>query len=168
MTDWHPSPFNKLLGMKILLHSPERTEAELVAREELTNRNSVMHGGAVMALGDTLGGMTAAISLPKGGRTATKPGQLCVISGLADGAAPCATACDAATMVHANAAMIFKEALYITWPAPSEQRESDMLSRRLLPLHTIMKSGVQGAPLFIIYFGSLLRIARNSGGRALR
>ena len=69
MTDWHPSPFNKLLGMKILLHSPERTEAELVAREELTNRNSVMHGGAVMALGDTLGGMTAAISLPKGGRT---------------------------------------------------------------------------------------------------
>jgi 1,4-dihydroxy-2-naphthoyl-CoA hydrolase len=30
-----------------------------------------MHGGAVMALGDTLGGMTAVASLPDGGRTAT-------------------------------------------------------------------------------------------------
>ena len=63
MTDWEPSPFNKLLGLKILQHSPDRTEAELVVREELLNRNNVMHGGAVMALGDTLGGMTASISL---------------------------------------------------------------------------------------------------------
>ena len=85
MTDWHPSPFNKLLGMKILLHSPERTEAELVAREELTNRNSVMHGGAVMALGDTLGGMTAAISLPKGGRTATIESKTNFFAGIQKG-----------------------------------------------------------------------------------
>jgi uncharacterized protein (TIGR00369 family) len=65
------SPFNKLLGLKILHHSPERTEAELTVREELLNRRGVIHGGAVMALGDTLGGMTASISLPAGGRTAT-------------------------------------------------------------------------------------------------
>ncbi len=71
MTDWVPAPFNKLLGVKVLLHTPERTEAELFAREELLNRRGVMHGGAVMALADTLGGMTASISLPDGGRTAT-------------------------------------------------------------------------------------------------
>src|ERR1700720_5058527 len=65
------APFNKLLGLKVRHRSPERTEAELMVREELCNRRGVLHGGAVMALGDTLGGMTASISLPDGGRTAT-------------------------------------------------------------------------------------------------
>src|SRR5437870_9040307 len=66
---WTTSPFNRLLGVNVLHHSAERTEAELIVREELLNRRGVMHGGAVMALGDTLGGMTASISLPEGGRT---------------------------------------------------------------------------------------------------
>jgi len=63
--------FTKLLGVNVLHRSPERTEAELAVREELCNRRGVLHGGAVMALGDTLGGMTASVSLPDGGRTAT-------------------------------------------------------------------------------------------------
>ena len=63
--------FTKLLGVNVLQRSPERTEAELIVREELCNRRGVLHGGAVMALGDTLGGMTAMASLPPGGRTAT-------------------------------------------------------------------------------------------------
>ncbi len=71
MTEWVAGPFNKLLGVKVLLHSPERTEGELVVREELLNRRGVLHGGAVMGFADTLGGMTAGISLPPGGRTAT-------------------------------------------------------------------------------------------------
>src|SRR6202163_4472662 len=62
------APFNKLLGLKVHQRSPERSEAELTVREE---RRGVLHGGAVMALGDTLGGMTASSSLPAGGRTAT-------------------------------------------------------------------------------------------------
>jgi uncharacterized protein (TIGR00369 family) len=65
------APFNKLLGIKLLLRSPQRTEAELTVREELCNRRGVLHGGAMMALGDTLGGMTARVSLPEGGSTAT-------------------------------------------------------------------------------------------------
>src|SRR6202022_522415 len=65
------APFNKLLGLKVPQRSPERSEAELTGGEELCNRRGVLHGGAVMALGDTLGGMTASISLPDGGRTAT-------------------------------------------------------------------------------------------------
>jgi len=64
-------PFTKLLGVKVLHCSPERTQAELVVREELCNRRGVLHGGAVMALGDTLGGMTATSILPPRGRTAT-------------------------------------------------------------------------------------------------
>ena len=63
--------FTKLLGVDVLHRSAERSEAELTVREELCNRRGVLHGGAVMALGDMLGGMTASISLPEGGRTAT-------------------------------------------------------------------------------------------------
>jgi 1,4-dihydroxy-2-naphthoyl-CoA hydrolase len=64
-------PFTQLLGVNVLHRSPERSEAELMVREELCNRRGVLHGGAVMALGDTLGGMTAIMNLPDGGRTAT-------------------------------------------------------------------------------------------------
>jgi uncharacterized protein (TIGR00369 family) len=65
------SSFNELLGINVLQRSSERAEAELAVREELCNRQGVLHGGAVMALGDTLGGMIASSSLPAGGRTAT-------------------------------------------------------------------------------------------------
>ena len=64
-------PFTKLLGVNVLHRSPERTEAELPVREDLCNRRGVLHGGAVMALGDTLGGLTASASLTPDGRTAT-------------------------------------------------------------------------------------------------
>ena len=64
-------PFTKLLGDNVLHRSAERTEAELTVREDLCNRRGVLHGGAVMALGDTLGGLTASVSLPNNGRTAT-------------------------------------------------------------------------------------------------
>lgn len=71
MTQWEPSPFTKLLGLKIVQRSADRSETELVIREELCNRRGVIHGGAVMAWGDTMGGLTASANLPEGHRTAT-------------------------------------------------------------------------------------------------
>jgi len=71
MSDYQPSPFIKLLGVKITARSPERSEAELVVRDDLCNRRKVMHGGAIMAFADIMGGMTASAGLPPGGRTAT-------------------------------------------------------------------------------------------------
>jgi len=71
-----PSPlpelaaFNKLLGVEVLQRSAERSEARLTVREDLCNRRGVLHGGAMMALGDTLGGMTASAAL-NGRGTAT-------------------------------------------------------------------------------------------------
>ena len=53
--------FIRLLGVNVLHRSPERSEAELPVRAELCNRHGVLHGGAVMALGDTLGGLVAAV-----------------------------------------------------------------------------------------------------------
>jgi uncharacterized protein (TIGR00369 family) len=71
MQPWEASPFTRLMGVKIIIRSAERTESELVIREELCNRRGVIHGGAVMAWGDTLGGMTASAALAAGQRTAT-------------------------------------------------------------------------------------------------
>jgi len=45
--------------------------AELVVREELTNRNGGLHGGAVMALADNLGGTATFLNLPEGAGTTT-------------------------------------------------------------------------------------------------
>lgn len=57
-------PFAHLLGMTITHVSPERVTAELVVRHDLTNRNGNLHGGAVMALADNLGGTGTFANLP--------------------------------------------------------------------------------------------------------
>ena len=71
MDQREPSPFTRLMGVKIISRTAERTESELLIREDLCNRHGVMHGGAVMAWGDTLGGMTASAALTERQRTAT-------------------------------------------------------------------------------------------------
>ena len=69
--DWEPAPFGKLMGVKIIARSPARSESELLVREDLCNRRGVIHGGAVMAWGDIMGGMTASAALNESQRTAT-------------------------------------------------------------------------------------------------
>ena len=71
MTAWEPGPFLKLMGIRVLIRTAQRSEAELVVRQELTNRRGVMHGGAIMGWGDIMGGMTTVAALPEGHRTAT-------------------------------------------------------------------------------------------------
>jgi len=71
MADWETMGFGKLMGFTLIKRSPERSEAELVIREELCNRRGVMHGGAVMGWADTMGGMTASAALARGQVTAT-------------------------------------------------------------------------------------------------
>src|ERR1700704_1676097 len=64
-------PFGRLLGMTFTHVSPDRVLSELVVREELTNRNGVLHGGAVMGLADNLGGTASFLNLPAGATTST-------------------------------------------------------------------------------------------------
>jgi len=64
-------PFAKFLGMKITHVSPERVTAELPMRDELNNRFDIMHGGAIMALADNLGGTGASANLKDGQATTT-------------------------------------------------------------------------------------------------
>ena len=64
-------PFAQFLGMKITHVSPQRVTAELVARAELNNRFGIMHGGAIMALADNLGGTATTANLKAGQSTTT-------------------------------------------------------------------------------------------------
>jgi 1,4-dihydroxy-2-naphthoyl-CoA hydrolase len=64
-------PFANFLGLKITHVSPQRVTAELPMREELNNRFNIMHGGAIMALADNLGGTAATANLKDGQSTTT-------------------------------------------------------------------------------------------------
>ena len=64
-------PFAQFLGLKITHLSPERVTAELAMREDFNNRHGIMHGGAIMALADNLGGTAATANLKAGQGTTT-------------------------------------------------------------------------------------------------
>jgi 1,4-dihydroxy-2-naphthoyl-CoA hydrolase len=64
-------PFAELMGMKITQVSRDKVLAELFVRDELENRMGVLHGGAIMAFADNLGGTATMANLPPGARTAT-------------------------------------------------------------------------------------------------
>ncbi|AMN42538.1 PaaI family thioesterase [Rhodoplanes sp. Z2-YC6860] len=79
-------PFAEFMGMKITHVSPERVTAELAVTRNLTNRNGVMHGGAVMAFADNLGGTAATANLPaSGGSTATIESKTNFFAGIPEG-----------------------------------------------------------------------------------
>src|SRR5262245_19549265 len=71
MGQWEPSGFVRLMQVKVLQRSSQRSEAEIFVRDELCNRRGVMHGGAIMGWADTMGGMTASAALADNQRTAT-------------------------------------------------------------------------------------------------
>ena len=64
-------PFAELMGMKITHVSRDKVLAELFVRDVLENRMGVLHGGAVMAFADNLGGTATIANLPPGARTST-------------------------------------------------------------------------------------------------
>lgn len=66
-----PLPFARLIGLELTLVTPEKVEATLVVREEVCTRPAVMHGGAMMALADTLGAIATVANLPEGTGTTT-------------------------------------------------------------------------------------------------
>ncbi len=71
MIQQNPLPFSQLLGIRVLSASPERVTAEMAVREELCTRPAVMHGGALMALADSLGAYATLINLRDGEGTTT-------------------------------------------------------------------------------------------------
>lgn len=64
-------PFSRGLGVVLTKASAKLVIGELTVTPEMGNRNGVMHGGAIMAFADTLGGVAAAINLADGLATTT-------------------------------------------------------------------------------------------------
>ncbi len=64
-------PFARLLGIKIVSAAPERVAAEMLVRDDLCTSPAVLHGGAMMALADTLGACATMLNLAGGATTTT-------------------------------------------------------------------------------------------------
>ena len=63
--------FPGLMGLEIGEASPERIVATLRVRPDLCTTGDSLHGGALMAFADTLGGVGTFVNLPPGKRTTT-------------------------------------------------------------------------------------------------
>jgi uncharacterized protein (TIGR00369 family) len=63
--------FMKLIGFRLGEYSADKVEGFVEVRPDLSNRAGVMHGGAIMAMADTLGGAGTIANLPEGARTVT-------------------------------------------------------------------------------------------------
>ncbi|HLB24568.1 MAG TPA: hotdog fold thioesterase [Dehalococcoidia bacterium] len=68
---YHEGMFGELLGIRFVEAAPERIVAELTVREELCTTPGIMHGGAIMAFADSLGGTATGLNLPPGAGTTT-------------------------------------------------------------------------------------------------
>jgi uncharacterized protein (TIGR00369 family) len=64
-------PFAALMGVEITHAAPDRVEGRLVVRPDLCTAGATLHGGAMMALADSLGAVGAFLSTPAGLRTTT-------------------------------------------------------------------------------------------------
>jgi len=64
-------PLAKLLGVEFLSAAPDKVVARLPVREDLCTIPAVLHGGAVMAFADSLGGAATMLNLKEGTWTTT-------------------------------------------------------------------------------------------------
>jgi uncharacterized protein (TIGR00369 family) len=64
-------PFAAALGVEIDAASPEEVRGGLAWSEERCTAGGILHGGALMGLADSLGGLCAFLNLPEGATTAT-------------------------------------------------------------------------------------------------
>ena len=64
-------PFAALMGVEIVEATSARVVGRLAVREALCTGGHILHGGAYMALADTLGAVGAFLNLPPGADTTT-------------------------------------------------------------------------------------------------
>ena len=60
-----------LMGIQLTEVTPERVVASMEVRPNLCTTGEILHGGAIMALADTLGGVATSVNLPGNTRTTT-------------------------------------------------------------------------------------------------
>lgn len=62
--DSFPLPFAALMGLRFTEAEPDRVVATLLVRDDLCTVGASIHGGAVMALADSVGAAATVINLP--------------------------------------------------------------------------------------------------------
>ena len=78
-------PFAVKLGIELDVATAERVTGRLPWSADLCTSGGVLHGGALIALGDTLGGVCAYLNLPSGAGTATITSATNMIRAVRDG-----------------------------------------------------------------------------------
>ena len=64
-------PFARLVGIELLTATPQEVRGRLAWAEERCTTGGLLHGGALLTLADSLGGVCAYLNLPEGRRTVT-------------------------------------------------------------------------------------------------
>ena len=65
------TPFAKMMGVTMTLVPKERIEGELVVTPDHCTIPATLHGGAIMAMADNMGGIGAFLNMPAGSITST-------------------------------------------------------------------------------------------------
>jgi 1,4-dihydroxy-2-naphthoyl-CoA hydrolase len=78
--------FPDALGLRITVATPERVVGEVTVSRALCTVPGVMHGGAIMAVADTLGAVATVLNLPADKRTTTLESKTNFFAAGAEGA----------------------------------------------------------------------------------
>jgi 1,4-dihydroxy-2-naphthoyl-CoA hydrolase len=78
-------PFAVLLGMELHAAAAEEVTATMAWREELCTTFGAMHGGAMMAMADSVGALCAFLNLPAGANTSTIESKTNFFRGVREG-----------------------------------------------------------------------------------
>jgi len=79
-------PLSAGLGIELTAAEPEQATARLAWRPELCTTFGVLHGGALMALADSVGAVCAVLNLPTGATTSTIESKTNFFRGVREGA----------------------------------------------------------------------------------
>ena len=71
LSELHRGTLAEVLGIRFVEGTTDRVVAELPVRDALTTVGGAVHGGALMALADTVGAAGTFLNLPEGATTAT-------------------------------------------------------------------------------------------------
>jgi uncharacterized protein (TIGR00369 family) len=78
-------PFSAELGMVLDAATAEEVRGRLAWAPERCTAGGLLHGGALMALADSLGGICAFLNLPEGAQTATISSATAFMRGVREG-----------------------------------------------------------------------------------
>ena len=79
-------PFSAGLGIELTAAAADEVTARLAWRPELCTTFGVLHGGALMAMADSVGAVCAVLNLPAGATTSTIESKTNFFRGVRDGA----------------------------------------------------------------------------------